>query len=831
MMRALYWWRAAARRSWRQALLLAVLGGLLGSVALGAVAGARRTATAYGRYLTSIRASDMFVNVPGRLPTEPVLRPIRLISQLPGVVSSASYIGLSAAAVIHGRIDRSFNAPGINGTLNGEYFRQDRMTVLAGRLPRPSSTSQIVVTPAVARAFGVGIGGQVTYAFQPLSLSQQPVGKPFNRSYRVAAIVDIPPVLVDSSDVNQEGILPPGATRQVLPEYGFAWVAVRLANGAAGIPALQKELAGLARSMQRRETRLTGRPSRLSFSISRPDIIRHQVQQSIRPQAIALTIFGGITALAMLVLVGQGLTQLISRSAPDVAVLRTLGATRIQAALASSLPGLVAVAGGIALAVVGAVALSPLAPVGPVRDFDPDLGIRADGLVLGAGAASLAIILLSLLAILATRSARQRPSAAPGRTSAVALAAARAGLPVTAVIGSRNAFEPGSGTRAAPVRSAMLGSIVAVTSVVTALVFGASLTGLVSHPARYGWDWDVVIQSQGGFGPFIPGAMSRLMSGQRAVAGWSELSFAQLPIDGHVLPVMGVRHDLGTVQPPTTSGQPMGSGDQIELGNATLRELGKKIGDTVQFGARPFTRTLTITGTVTLPSFGLTTGDHVSLGRGAMLPEETLLAAEGQPSGKKLTPAIAEELDLPTAVAIDLAPGTTAAQRAQLIRRIVSARPDQTPGGTYELHRALASAVLGARQMGGQPLALALGLTAAAVLSLALVVLSSVRRRRRELALLKILGMTRTQLRAVIAWQTTLTLLIAVAAGVPLGIAAGRWAWQWFAGSLGAVPVTEIPVPLLIAGVIALAAAGNLLTSVPAAIAARTRPAVSLRAE
>jgi len=78
--RALYWWRATARRAWRQALPLALIGGLLGAVALGAVAGARRTSTAYDRYLMSIRASDVFVNVPGRLPAEPVLRPIRLIS-------------------------------------------------------------------------------------------------------------------------------------------------------------------------------------------------------------------------------------------------------------------------------------------------------------------------------------------------------------------------------------------------------------------------------------------------------------------------------------------------------------------------------------------------------------------------------------------------------------------------------------------------------------------------------------------------------------------------------------------------------------------------------
>jgi ABC-type antimicrobial peptide transport system permease subunit len=63
------------------------------------------------------------------------------------------------------------------------------------------------------------------------------------------------------------------------------------------------------------------------------------------------------------------------------------------------------------------------------------------------------------------------------------------------------------------------------------------------------------------------------------------------------------------------------------------------------------------------------------------------------------------------------------------------------------------------------------------VLSLTLTVLITVRRRRRELALLKVVGMSRRQVRAIITWQTTLTLGIAIGAGAPLGIAAGRWAW------------------------------------------------------
>ena len=115
------------------------------------------------------------------------------------------------------------------------------------------------------------------------------------------------------------------------------------------------------------------------------------------------------------------------------------------------------------------------------------------------------------------------------------------------------------------------------------------------------------------------------------------------------------------------------------------------------------------------------------------------------------------------------------------------------------------------------------------MLSIGLTVLSSVRRRRQELALLKALGMTRGQLWGVVTWQTGLILGLAVAVGVPLGIAAGRWAWAAFAGSLGAVPVTEIPLATLGLGVLLLAAVGNLLAAIPAAVAARTRSAALLR--
>jgi hypothetical protein len=837
MRAAFYLTRATAWRSWRAVLAVALIGGLLGAVALAAVAGARRTASAYGRYLTSIKASDAFVNVPGVLPGTSVAYPLTLISRLPGVTAGAAYLGLAGNPVIHGKIDDSFLTNSLTGSyagpgFTGDGFGQDRITVLAGRPPRAGSTNQIALTPGIAHTFGVGVGGHVTYQLYRQNPQTGQVYPARRDTFLVTGIVDLPPVLTDQSDAEDGGILPPSATRRLLASDEFAWVGVRLSRGAAGIPALQRELATLAGTIERQIDRTTHQQlPGLTFNINRSDITRSQVQQAIRPQAVALTIFGAFAALAMLVLVGQGLAQLLSRSGPDVAAMRGLGATRAQAAAAASLPGASAVVGAVVIAVAGAIALSPLAPVGPVRGFDPARGAQADGLVLGAGSVLLAAVLLGLLALMTARVVR--PAAGPPdapRPSAVARAAAAAGLPASAVVGSRNALEPGSGQQAVPVRATLLGSVAAVTAVTIAVVFGASLTGLTSHPARYGWNWNVLIQAEGGYGNWYPATMSRLMAGHPDVAGWSSFGFGQLPVDGTVIPVLGLERNDGSVEPPTTGGAPITGPGQIELGSVTLRQLGKHVGDTVLVGIKPHRQRLRITGTVTLPSFGVSLQEHVSLGRGAMLSEHDLLATQGLSTVPAHSPSTSSQAD-PSALAIDFVPGTNAAQRAWLVHWITSHNPDGTPGGTYQLTQYRAAAIENASQMGGQPLALALGLAAAAVLSLALTVLSSVRRRRRELALLKTLGMTRRQVRTIVAWQTTLTLVVAVVAGVPLGITAGRWAWHAFAGSLGVVPVTVVPLGILAAGAAVLLVAGNLLTFGPAAMAARTVPAAALRAE
>ena len=135
------------------------------------------------------------------------------------------------------------------------------------------------------------------------------------------------------------------------------------------------------------------------------------------------------------------------------------------------------------------------------------------------------------------------------------------------------------------------------------------------------------------------------------------------------------------------------------------------------------------------------------------------------------------------------------------------------------------------RSMGSTPALLGATLAVGAVAALALTLVASVRRRRRELALLKTLGFTRRQLASVIAWQSTIAVGIGVIIGVPLGIIIGRALWGEFARAIHVVPRPTVPalaITLIAIGAVVLA---NLVAAIPGRQAARTQTAVLLRAE
>ena len=74
--------------------------------------------------------------------------------------------------------------------------------------------------------------------------------------------------------------------------------------------------------------------------------------------------------------------------------------------------------------------------------------------------------------------------------------------------------------------------------------------------------------------------------------------------------------------------------------------------------------------------------------------------------------------------------------------------------------------------------------------------------------------------------------MVALLAGLPLGLAAGRWAWTLLARELGVVAMPVIPPALLLVGaVVGTLVVANVVATIPARLATRVRPAMVLRAE
>jgi ABC-type antimicrobial peptide transport system permease subunit len=129
------------------------------------------------------------------------------------------------------------------------------------------------------------------------------------------------------------------------------------------------------------------------------------------------------------------------------------------------------------------------------------------------------------------------------------------------------------------------------------------------------------------------------------------------------------------------------------------------------------------------------------------------------------------------------------------------------------------------------PSALAAILGVLAFATLAHTLLTSIRRRRRDLAVLKTIGFTRRQVALAVVWHASTLAVIALVIGLPVGLLAGRRVWDAFAEGLGAVPEATFPTIVVLLAVPAALLLANAIASVPAVLAGRTRAAVALRTE
>lgn len=126
------------------------------------------------------------------------------------------------------------------------------------------------------------------------------------------------------------------------------------------------------------------------------------------------------------------------------------------------------------------------------------------------------------------------------------------------------------------------------------------------------------------------------------------------------------------------------------------------------------------------------------------------------------------------------------------------------------------------------PFVLAL-LGSMAAATLAHLVLSVVRRRRRDLAVCAALGMHRSQLAGAVVVQALLVVGLSMIVGVPVGLAGGRLAWMSFAADLGVIDTIRFPLLTNGLAVVVVVIVSVTVTAVPAVVTTRMRPALVLR--
>ena len=277
------------------------------------------------------------------------------------------------------------------------------------------------------------------------------------------------------------------------------------------------------------------------------------------------------------------------------------------------------------------------------------------------------------------------------------------------------------------------------------------------------------------------------------------------------------------------------------MGAATLAGLHRKVGDTVSisYGSPndapvyiPPTR-LVIVGTATMPAIGSSGTLHPSMGNGALIPTGIEPAAMKQallsPDPNSNGPAI-EVVRLRSGVTASA--GLSSVQHiADVSNRVLNADPNGGGTSFNVLSVQRPAEIVNYQSTGATPAILASGLAAGAVVALGLTLAASVRRRRRDLALLKTLGFTQRQLAASVAWQASVAASIGIVVGVPVGITLGRWLWTLFARAIYAVPQPSVPVVEIVVVALGALVLANLVAAIPGRLAARTPTALVLRVE
>lgn len=765
-------------------MVLGILAGLTAGLALAAFDGAQRTGSALARLRSHTNASDAAVFTSQVGVTHPDWT---TLATRPGVGRIARW------GLIFGSID---------GQQNGSMFVPmdrtwlgdvDKPIVVAGRMFDPAASDEVVITDDPPQGDGPAPRlGDVVHlvAMRPDDFVPPAAGPAVD--LKVVGVVHTPLSLVfPGGAFVSPGFVDRYRSETSIYENGL----VQLRHGSSDVAALRRDVTGdVAPGAPVLDFKVTGR--RVTATTD--------VEQAI------LAVVAAIVAVGGLVFVGQTVARSAATIGGDAPTLRALGMTRDQLTSGGLRPHLVTAAIAVVTTAITATVASRWFPVGLAAHVDPDRGIQADVALVSACSILVGLLVIMGAAAASHRAGRDVASRRSPRISAMARLGFR--RPLTASIGARMALEGGGRTRTAS-RPALVGAAAAVAGVVAIVTLNHGLNDSLTHPEVAGVAWDAVVAPNPDDVSLTGGVTSAVVdsvANRPGVEAAGTIGRTVTDIGEVGVPTFTVidRTAGKNLRLVTLSGRAPQSADEIELGPSTAHDLHVGVGDTVQLADAKAARVV---------GLGLFPSDvHAQFDEGGWVVPERWFSLVGDPT------STGQQLDLTLAVRF-ADRRALAAQTADLASALGSTVQSVSPVSEPQELANLANV----RRL---PTLLAALLSILGAVAVGHALFSSVRRRRREFAVLRALGVTRGGARAILASHGTAVGVVGLLVGLPIGLVAGRAGWAAVAHR---VPLTfRSPLTIAVVSVVPLAlVVANALALLPGRRAASVRPALVLRSE
>jgi hypothetical protein len=758
------------RRRFGSALVLTLVVAAAGVAVLAMAAGARRTSTAPDRYT---RAHDTGIDVSGQQDSG---RPRTAeLAALPGVRRARSMSYLFGGIKLDGSAD-TFDSLVFAGSYEVIGAR-----LVAGRAPDARRAGEFVVTRTFAETNGLQVDDEMTlrtatqedadiYGYDPAHVNGPQIDAV------LVGILEKPALLDDSSGI---AVFSPALLDDGRIGVGGTVIGLELEDGMS-LDDLRAQVGTLPRPEE--------------FTFKEMALVSADTRTAVRGQSLGLWLLAGIAAAVTIAAMGQLVARSVRHGVDEASSLSALGYDRKQMVTESALRATLVVVAALVLAVAGAIAVSGVFPFGFARPLEPHRGVRVEAVPLLAGALILVVGLLGWVALF-TRPQRDRGR---GGQSTVDVLAGRCPTPSMAT-GVRFAFT--AGTHPTTTVASVVGTTAFVAALVGTLTFAVSVRRLVDEPARYGSNFDSLVDS--GASELPPGVTEFLRSSPEVTA-FTLYAASQARVGDSTIAVVAMDPVRGDLSPPVLSGRlPRGS-DEVALGRRSARELGASIGGEIELTTDTGTAAYQVTGLVIPP--GLRGNDTV--GNGAVITREGLA---------RLKPDVTFSA---AAVEVD---GTLTPDR---MARLASEAGIYYDGSTPTRP----PAILNLARITFVPFVLAALLAALVGLLVVNFVYSGVRRGDVPVAVLRALGADRPWILRATLWQAVASTIVPVAIGAPLGFVAGRHAFRVLAEHVGTVTDPATPLVLTTCGIAALLAAAMIAATTAGRPARRTRPAPLLRA-